>query len=93
MLKLSLKPGESIRIGEDIRVVYAGGSASNIKIMVDAPREYEILRNTLEKESSRAKSYRPEEGISQEAHEEIVKILKREKYKNHIAKKQLQNNF
>ena len=30
MLKLSLKPGEYIDIGENIRVVFSGGSANNI---------------------------------------------------------------
>lgn len=40
MLKLSLKPGEYIDIGENIRVVFSGGSANNIHLLVDAPREY-----------------------------------------------------
>ena len=42
MLKLSLKPGEYIDIGENIRVVFSGGSANNIHLLVDAPREYNI---------------------------------------------------
>ena len=37
MLKLSLKPGEYIDIGENIRVVFSGGSANNIHLLVDAP--------------------------------------------------------
>ena len=36
MLKLSLKPGEYIDIGENIRVVFSGGSANNIHLLVDA---------------------------------------------------------
>ena len=39
MLKLTLKPGDYIDIGENIRVVFYGGSANKIHIMVDAPRE------------------------------------------------------
>ena len=39
MLKLSLKPGEYIDIGENIRVVFSGGSANNIHLLIDAPRE------------------------------------------------------
>ena len=56
MLKLKLKPGEYIRIGEDIRVVYTGGSTGNCKIMVDAPREYEVVRSAAEVDSERSKS-------------------------------------
>ena len=33
MLKLSLKPGEYIDIGENIRVVFSGGSANNICLL------------------------------------------------------------
>ena len=39
MLKLTIKPGEFINIGEDIRVVYSGGSEGNIHLLIDAPRE------------------------------------------------------
>ena len=40
MLKLTLKPGDYIDIGENIRVVFSGGSANNIHLLVDAPREH-----------------------------------------------------
>ena len=39
MLKLTLKPGDYIDIGENIRVVFSGGSANNNNILVDAPSE------------------------------------------------------
>ena len=42
MLKLTIKPGEFINIGEDIRVVYSGGSEGNIHLLIDAPRELNI---------------------------------------------------
>ena len=42
MLKLTIKPGEYINIGEDIRIVFSGGSANNMHILVDAPREMNI---------------------------------------------------
>ena len=45
MLKLTLKPGEYIDIGKDIRVVFSGGSANNIHLLVDAPRELDIARS------------------------------------------------
>lgn len=42
MLKLSLKEGEYVNIGDNIRVVYAGGSGKNGRLMIDAPREMNI---------------------------------------------------
>ena len=48
MLKLSLRPGEFIDIGENVRVIFSGGSANNIHLLVDAPREINIARRRLE---------------------------------------------
>ena len=42
MLKLSIKPGEYINIGDDVRVIYSGGSEGNIHLLIDAPRELNI---------------------------------------------------
>lgn len=55
MLKLTLKFGDYIDIGENIRVVssFFGGSANNIHLLVDAPREM-ILRVVLQKEKATA---------------------------------------
>ena len=39
MLKLTLRPGEFIDIGENVRVIFSGGSANNIHLLVDAPKE------------------------------------------------------
>lgn len=77
MLKLTLKPGEFIDIGEDIRVVFSGGSANNIHLLIDAPREMNIARSTAMKK--RKGVYQKEQGISPEAQREIVSILMREK--------------
>ena len=38
MLKLTLQPGEYLTIGDDIKVIFSGGSANNIHLLVDAPR-------------------------------------------------------
>ena len=43
MLKLSLRPGEFIDIGENVRVIFSGGSANNIHLLVDL-REKSILQ-------------------------------------------------
>ena len=42
MLKLTLREGEYVNIGDNIRVVYAGGSGKNGRLMIDAPREMNI---------------------------------------------------
>ena len=66
MLKLTLKPGEYIDIGKDIRVVFSGGSANNIHLLVDAPRELDIARSnstTYKKKNQ----YFAEKPISKEA--------------------------
>lgn len=77
MLKLTLKPGEFIDIGKDIRVVFSGGSANNIHLLVDAPKEVNIARSNA---GVREKSpYYTEKGISEEARREITEIIRREK--------------
>ena len=79
MLKLSIKPGEYIDIGENIRVVFSGGSANNIHLLVDAPREYNIVRSNSMKQKDKKEYYR-EQTISEEAKREIAGILMREKH-------------
>lgn len=78
MLKLSLKPGEYITLGEDIRIVFSGGSANNIHLLVDAPRSVNIARNTAGANRQPSPYYR-EKGISKAAQREIAEILMREK--------------
>ena len=39
MLKISLKEGQYVNIGDDIRVVYVGRSGSNGKLMMQVLRE------------------------------------------------------
>ena len=38
MLKLTLKAGEYLLIGDGIKVVYTGGSNNNGHLLVDAPK-------------------------------------------------------
>ena len=75
MLKLTLKPGDYIDIGENIRVVF---SANNIHLLVDAPREMNIARSSAERKSNRTHYYK-EQGISEQAQKEIAAILMRER--------------
>ena len=77
MLKLTLKPGEYIDIGEEIRVVFSGGSSNNVHLLVDAPRSFSIVRSSVNRE--KATPYYKEQGISEQAKKEIAEILKKER--------------
>lgn len=78
MLKLTLKPGDFIGIGNDIKVVFSGGSANNIHLLVDAPKELNIARSSAGKNTVSSPYYK-EKGISPQAQKEITDILMREK--------------
>ena len=79
MLKLTLQPGEYLDIGENIRVVFTGGSARNAHLMIDAPREISIVRSNAGGKKAAKDSYYVDKGISEEAKKEIVGIIMREK--------------
>lgn len=81
MLKLTLKPGDFIDIGDEIKVVFSGGSANNIHLLVDAPREMNIARSSAAGRHSKPSPYYKEKGISPEAQREIANIIMREKRK------------
>lgn len=80
MLKLTLKPGDFIDIGNDIKVVFSGGSANNIHLLVEAPKELNIARSSAGARKRPSPYYR-ESGISAQAQKEIQSILMREKHK------------
>ena len=50
MLRLSVKDEEFLMIGEDIKIVFVGHGGGYTRIMIDAPREVNIVRSkALEK--------------------------------------------
>ena len=50
MLKLTVKAGEYLLVGDNIKLVFTGGSASNLHILVDAPKSMNVVRSAaLEK--------------------------------------------
>jgi carbon storage regulator len=82
MLKLTLKPGQYIDIGEDIRIVFSGGSSNNIHLLVDAPREVPVKRSNAggnTTNSGKRTEYYSEKQMSQKAKREITEIIMREK--------------
>lgn len=50
MLRMTVNTEEYIQIGEDIRIVFLGGSRNHTKVMLDVPKEINIVRSrALEK--------------------------------------------
>lgn len=48
-------------LGEDIKIVFLGGSNHHMRIMIDAPKEVNIVRSTvLEKENPDLKEMEPQ---------------------------------
>lgn len=71
MLNLTIRPGDYFTIGDEIRVVVLGGSKNNVKVMVDAPRQFEVVRGSvLEREAGTReerdglRSFYPEKSLS-----------------------------
>lgn len=87
MLKLTLKAGEYLLIGDGIKVVYTGGSSNNGHLLVDAPKSMNIARSgALEKygrtvePGNKVLHYKDRE-ISPEAQAKIKAILMEERKK------------
>lgn len=82
MLKLSLREGEYLNIGDNIRVVYVGSNGKNGRFLIDAPRELNIVRSKVEaKEERKRNNYYPDPEISEQAQKEIQRIIWKEKQK------------
>ena len=45
MLRLTLSTEEYLMLGDDIKIVFLGGSNNHLRIMVDAPKEVDIVRS------------------------------------------------
>lgn len=51
MLRLTVSTEEYLMIGDDIKIVFLGGTNNHLRIMVDAPKNMDILRSkVLEKQ-------------------------------------------
>lgn len=85
MMKLKLKPGEYVNIGEEVRVVFTGGSMNKISLLIEAPREMHIERSVNDTSDQKRKYYK-DNPISEDAQNQIRKILKEEKEKNQSAR-------
>lgn len=87
MLKLTVKAGEYLLIGNEIKVVFTGGSGNNMHVLVDAPKSMGVARSTvLEKYGMAADPgnevvHHKDREISPEAKEKIRAILMEERKK------------
>ena len=86
MLKLTVKQGEYLLIGEEVRLAFVGGSAGNVHILVDAPKSVNIARSAALKKAGAEKEpqtrYFKDRDISPEAREKINAILREERRKS-----------
>ena len=47
MLRLTLSTEEYLQLGEDVKIVFLGGSGNHLRIMIDAPKDVHIVRSKL----------------------------------------------
>lgn len=47
MLRLTVSTEEYLMIGDNIKIVFLGGSKNHLRIMVDAPKDVEVVRSKV----------------------------------------------
>ena len=47
MLRLTVSTEEYLMINDDIKIVFLGGTRNHLRIMVDAPKDVNIVRSTV----------------------------------------------
>ena len=47
MLRMTMSTEEYLMIGDDVKIVFLGGSKNHLRIMIDAPKEVEVLRSKV----------------------------------------------
>lgn len=87
MLKLTVKAGEYLLIGDSVKVVYTGGSGGNAHMLIDAPKSMNVVRsNALGKygmtpDPGNEVVHHKDREISPEARQKINEILRSERKK------------
>ena len=81
MLRLTLSTEEYLMLGDDIKIVFLGGSNNHLRIMVDAPKEVDIVRSkVLEKAHPEIREKRPQYYAEPELPERFHKTKGEAKY-------------
>lgn len=47
MLRMSVAQEEYLMIGDDIKIVFLGGTGKHMRIMIDAPKDVNIVRSSV----------------------------------------------
>lgn len=47
MLRLTVSTEEYLMIGDDVKLVFLGGSKNHLRIMIDAPKEIDVVRSRV----------------------------------------------
>ncbi len=47
MLRLTVSTEEYLQINENIKIIFLGGTKNHLKIMIDAPKDVNIVRSTV----------------------------------------------
>lgn len=47
MLRLTVSTEEYLMIGDNVKIVFLGGSKNHLRIMVDAPKEVDVIRSKV----------------------------------------------
>lgn len=81
MLKLSIKAGEYLLIGENVKLIFTGGTGNNMHILVEAPKSVSVVRSRAAERAGEVppQTYRKETDISEDARRQIRSILKKER--------------
>lgn len=53
MLRLTVSTEEYLLINENIKIIFLGGTKNHLRIMVDAPREVNIVRSAVLKQDAK----------------------------------------
>ena len=61
MLRLTVSPEEYLMINDNIKIVFLGGTKNHLRIMIDAPKEVNIVRSTDPEERAKFPKYYAEE--------------------------------
>lgn len=47
MLRLTVSTEEYLMIGDDVKIVFLGGSKNHLRVMIDAPKEVNVVRSKV----------------------------------------------
>lgn len=47
MLRLTVSTEEYLMVGDNVKIVFLGGTKNHLRIMIDAPKDVNIVRSTV----------------------------------------------